>query len=157
MACLMRNSELQFVDVGYLMMEGNPQRDSRCAVSADLDQDGRMDLIYEELQSGKQESVLRVLKNTSRDAHHWIGLNLPQFSKAVGLRTTVRLTNDQQLTHHVLIGDGVSVQNTGSIHFGLGASDRVEAIELAWPDGSSRRISNPALDQYHTLSKNGKD
>lgn len=149
---LMRDGDNRMRDISYLLMDQDPYPDSRCAVTADLDLDGRMDLIYEEVQSGKSESVLRILKNTSEDANHWIGLHLADSSKSVGGRATVVLANDRQRTQHVLIGHGVGVQQTGSIHFGLGAYDQVQAIRFDWPDGTVTEISNPAIDRYHTIA-----
>jgi hypothetical protein len=152
----MRVDGKRFVDVGYLMVDADPQNDSRCAVSADLDQDGRMDLIYEEVQHGSDESMLRVMKNASLDGNHWIGLNISganKLAESVGLRVTLQLPNGNALCHHATIGNGTGVQGPHSIHFGIGAAEKVASIDLVWADGTKQRIDSPAIDRYHRIAK----
>lgn len=36
-------------------------------------------------------------------------------------------------------------------HFGLGAADSADWLEVTWPDGTVRRIEGPAIDRYHDV------
>ena len=37
------------------------------------------------------------------------------------------------------------------MHFGLGNTERVDAIEGRWSDGTVKRLDSPQLNQYHTV------
>jgi hypothetical protein len=37
--------------------------------------------------------------------------------------------------------------NDPRVHFGLGAVDRVDTIEVLWPDGSEERFACPSVDR----------
>ena len=150
-ALIMRTKNDQFVDVGFLMLGDNLHPDSRGAVSADLDKDGRMDLIYEEVQVGSSESTLRILKNTSREDHHWIGFNFANSeANLYGTKVTVRFAG-RSLTEHVLAGDGRSIQRDASVHFGLGDVSQVESVEVVRPDGTKSQIRKPIVNAYQNV------
>jgi hypothetical protein len=42
---------------------------------------------------------------------------------------------------------GFQVQPPPEVHFGLGAMDRVEYVEVSWPDGKKRRVANPEINR----------
>ena len=43
--------------------------------------------------------------------------------------------------------------NDPRAHFGFGGVDRIDAIEVLWPDGVARRFPGRAADQGVTLRK----
>ncbi len=51
----------------------------------------------------------------------------------------------------VMTGDTLMGQHSTTLHFGLGAETRVEAIEVRWVSGASRRLADPAIDRYHEI------
>jgi hypothetical protein len=39
------------------------------------------------------------------------------------------------------------------VHFGLGAADKIEWIEIRWLSGLTERFTNLPVDQIHTLKE----
>ena len=48
-------------------------------------------------------------------------------------------------------GESYGMTSTFSCHFGLGAEDVVESATVFWPSGLTTTLSQPAVDQYHTV------
>jgi hypothetical protein len=42
-------------------------------------------------------------------------------------------------------------QHATTLHFGLGDADRVETIEVRWPNGATRMLRAPELNRYHLM------
>jgi hypothetical protein len=43
------------------------------------------------------------------------------------------------------------------MHFGLGSTSQIDAIDVVWPDGSGERFPSVACDQVVTLQKGSGD
>jgi len=43
--------------------------------------------------------------------------------------------------------------NDPRAHFGLGSTDKIEGINVVWPDGSEEQFPGVAADQFITLRK----
>ena len=52
----------------------------------------------------------------------------------------------------VVTGDSYRAQHANQKHFGLGVVDKVEKIEVRWPNGKISRLANPAVDRYHEVN-----
>ncbi len=46
----------------------------------------------------------------------------------------------------IITGDSYRSQRSNSIHFGLGAADRIEEAEIKWPDGRTESIQNTVVN-----------
>ena len=46
-------------------------------------------------------------------------------------------------------GHSVWSQHPNVVHWGLGKSTDVDAIEVRWPNGELTRLDKPAADKYH--------
>jgi hypothetical protein len=108
----------------------------------DLDNDGDADAVLVPL-----DAPVALLRNPSRGTH-WLTLSLEGRGSnrdAVGARVT--LTGGGRPQTAWRIGGG-SYQSAGDsrLHFGLGAADRVEALEIRWPSGATTRHAVPAID-----------
>ncbi len=115
-------------------------QDTRGLALLDVDRDGCTDLAFRgptgfELYRGRCPDV------------GWIGLELP--GDAAGARVTVRTSRAQ--VHEVGVG-GTSVHGSRdpSLRFGLGG-ERLESVEVAWPDGTSGRWLDLSPNAYHRL------
>jgi len=42
-------------------------------------------------------------------------------------------------------------QNDLRIHFGLGLNDRVEKVEVLWPNGKTETLTNLVADRFYTV------
>lgn len=120
---------------------------SRGAALADLDGDGRLDLV-----AVNRRAPLELYRNVTPDTGHWLGVALSQPGGnryAIGARVTVTTdqgAQDQQVT----IGGGHAGGQALPLHFGLGSAETAR-IRVEWPDG---RISDHEVgaDQSVTLT-----
>lgn len=146
---LMNRGGRGFTNVAFLLGVAD-EFDSRSAVSGDVDRDGRMDLIVVESLAGEREK-LHIYRNQLETDHHWIGIELREEGgglSPLGAKVTVT-TADRTHVARVMNGETLMGQHSTTLHFGLGAETAVEAIEVQWLSGESRRVSDPAIDRYH--------
>ena len=51
----------------------------------------------------------------------------------------------------VLSGGSYLSQNHLRIHFGLGNHDRVDQVEVMWPDGKKETLTGLAVDRFYVV------
>jgi hypothetical protein len=126
---------------------------SRGAVLADLDNDGRLDLVVAQMND-----PIAVLRNVSPDTHHWVGIQLarPDHADVVGARVTVEAGGRTQ-SRFAKAGGSYASSPDRRLLFGLGDAASVGKITIFWPDGSRQEWSNVPLDQYHVATQGQKD
>jgi hypothetical protein len=118
---------------------------ARGAAVGDWDNDGGIDIALTHLDG---RTVL--LRNELPDRGNWIGVvlegtppNREGYGAVVrctaGGRTQVRLIRD---------GGGYLSKNDPRAHFGLGALDRVERIQVHWPSGEITTVESPSVGRY---------
>jgi hypothetical protein len=140
-----------FTSVAWLLGVGH-EYDARAVVSDDLDADGRVDLIVVE-DRWREGQLAHVYRNTLATPHHWIGVRLREEGPAkspLGCKVTVETPGGKHVGV-VTCGDSIHAQHAPVLHFGLGSHDRVDAIEVRWPNGRVRRVEKPAIDRYHAI------
>ena len=119
----------------------------------DLFNDGKMDVV---INVEDQHPV--ILRNVNADHHHWVELKLVGGEKspkdAVG--ATVYLTgNNMRQRGDVMSGGSYISSNDQRLHFGLGDSTSVDAIEVHWPSGKVEKFAAPSVDRIITLTEGG--
>jgi tetratricopeptide (TPR) repeat protein len=138
----------RFADVSEAA--GPPWRVPRLArglAVGDLDNDGRVDLLIV-----PQNAPLAYFHNRG-DGGHGLTLRLEGAASnrdAVGARVTVT-AGGRQLTGWRIGGGSFQSASDPRLHFGLGAADRVEQIEVAWPSGRLTRTGSLAADAGYLL------
>lgn len=116
----------------------------RGAAVADIDNDGRLDLIVTAL--GAPPNLLR---NVSASDGRWITLRLVgRASNRDGLGTIVRVTLDDGriLVNHATTSVGFASSSDPRVHIGLGRGAHIKQIELSWPSGVHQTIKRPPLN-----------
>jgi hypothetical protein len=140
-----------FIDVAFLLGVAD-QFDSRAAVSADLDRDGRVDLLVTE-QLGTVGEKLHIYRNRLDTGNSWVGVELRERGNGVspiGAFVTVR-TKGRTQVGRVVTGETLMGQHATTLHFGLGDADRIEAIEVRWLNGAKRILRAPQPNRYHLV------
>ncbi|HLK56376.1 MAG TPA: CRTAC1 family protein, partial [Chthonomonadaceae bacterium] len=115
----------------------------------DYDGDGREDLLLVD-----DEGAPLLLHNDSPPGNHWISLRClwrPGGSDAVGARVTLQVGGRKQIAE-VRAGGSYLSTNTPDVHFGLGASTKIDRIQIRWPDGRVSQFTNLMADRAYHVS-----
>jgi len=122
----------------------------RGAAYADVDGDGDLDVVV--TQAGGPPVLLR---NDQESGSHWLRLRLvgrPPNGDALGARVEVA-TGDATQRRQVMPTRSYLSQMELPVTFGLGTADRVERLEVTWPDGAREVFPVPGVDRLLTLER----
>jgi hypothetical protein len=121
---------------------------SRGMAIGDLFNDGRLEAVVENL-AGKP----MILRPEGGPQNHWISFQLEGVkSNRLALNARVRATaGDLVQLGEAISGGSYLSQNDLRIHFGLGLNDRVEKVEVLWPNGKTETLTNLVADRFYTV------
>ena len=114
--------------------------DGRGIGVADFDNDGRLDFY----QSNADQPGL-LYHNTTGKVGNWVELRLigtKSNRDAIGTRVKLK-SGATTLVREVNGGNGYSSQSTTRLHFGLGAAELQEPVEIRWPSGLVEKVTVP--------------
>jgi len=139
---LMQQSDGTFAEAASTAGVASPHR-SRGAGLADLDGDGRLDLVVV-----NRRAPLEVWRNVTPGTGGWLtvallqpGANRDAVGAVVELRTDARLQSQE-----ITVGGGHVSGQSGPLHFGLGAAAEAE-LRVIWPDGTTEDWQPVQADQ----------
>ncbi len=118
--------------------------DSRSFVLADLDHDGRLEVILK----NRNAPQLRVLHNAMKEIGHSIAIRLrgQQGNRdAIGAAVTVESGTHRQ-TKYLQAGSGFLSQHTKELLFGVGKVEGPVRATVRWPSGLSQFFENVPVD-----------
>jgi enediyne biosynthesis protein E4 len=120
------------------------ERVSRGLAVGDLDNDGRLDVVINDLDGRPQ-----VLHNEGEAAGHWLLVKLRGAGRntdAIGAVVTVT-AGRLRLMRLVQSGTSYLSQEDMRRHFGLGAATVADSVEVRWPDGTTTKLAQVKADQ----------
>jgi enediyne biosynthesis protein E4 len=120
------------------------ERVSRGLAVGDLDDDGRLDVVINDL-----DGMPQVLRNELPGTGHWLLVRLTGKGKntsAIGAVVTVKSGGATQV-RVVQSGTSYLSQDDMRQHFGLGPRTQADSVEVRWPDGTATTLANVKADQ----------
>lgn len=141
-----------FVDVSFVSGAATTA-DSRGVLAADLDNDGRMDLVVRQAGGGP----LKIFRNRL-PARPYLKVSLRGTSSnrlGVGARLVTHV-GDRKLVRELYPSNSYRAQNPAMAHFGLDTAARVDRLDIHWPSGRRQQVYDLAADQ-HVVIQEGSD
>jgi len=127
---------------------------SNGAAYADLDRDGDLDLILNNLN---EPASIFENQSQNRPNQHWLQITLSAPGKnplAYGARVRI-VADGQEQTQELYSTRGFLSAVEPLLHFGLGTSRKVELLEIRWPDGRTQQLKNLPANQRLNINYQG--
>ncbi len=119
--------------------------DSRAFVLADLDHDGRLEIILK----NRNAPQLRILRNVMKDLGNSVVFRLRGTKSdrdAIGAAVTVESTAHRQ-TKYLQAGSGFLSQHTKELFFGVGKTEGTVRVSILWPSGLTQFFEHLPVNQ----------
>jgi enediyne biosynthesis protein E4 len=120
------------------------ERVSRGLAVGDVDNDGRLDVVINDLDGPPQ-----LLHNEFPATGNWLIVDLQgrgMNTGAIGAVVTAR-TGATVQRRLVQSGSSYISQEDKRLHFGLGSAAQADAVDVAWPDGTTTTLQNVKAGQ----------
>lgn len=141
---LLNAGEGNFVDISYLS-GADLDSDSRSVVSVDLNHDGMQDVILRSNGGGP----IHVFENRFPKTN-WLEIGLrgtKSNSTGIGAKLKVEI-GDRVLHREFYPHCAFRSQLARYIHFGLGASEKVDRLTIRWPSGVVQILEDVSVNQH---------
>jgi hypothetical protein len=125
---------------------------ARGAVSADFDNNGRVDLAV--IHTNEPVALLRNVADTR--GKHWLGVDLEGKGRrdVVGARIILEAGGRTQ-TRFAQGGGSYASSSDRRQVIGLGSADRIDRLTVVWADGKEQHYTGVKADRYYRLSEGG--
>jgi len=123
---------------------------SRGVALGDIDNDGAVEILVN--NQGEHPSLL---KQTGKPPGNWVMLQLVGTKanrSAIGAKVRLTAGGTTQL-EEVRSAGGYISQSDLRLHFGVGAAERIDRVEIVWPDGQREERSGLAVNRIHTITE----
>ena len=116
----------------------------RGSAIGDLNGDGRMDVVVSALSAPAEVWI-----NDSPGGSHWIAFQLEGTkSNRNGIGARIKLSAGGVTQYdQVSFAAGYGSSSAGPVHFGLGAAQTADSVEIRWPSGTTQQLRNVAADR----------
>jgi len=122
---------------------------SRGLAVGDLWNDGRISAVVSNMNA-----LPSLLVNDVRNGNHWIAfrtIGVKSNRDGIGAKVTVKAA--RSLVDEVRSGSSFVSNNDKRVHFGLGASAKIDGVQVRWPSGLLEEFGNLSADAIHTLKE----
>lgn len=125
------------------------------AVAGDWNGDGMLELM---LGHGEALQQALSLYRAKSNGNHWLRVSPRTGAGAPARGAVVKILSGGRRQIRVIdCGSGYLCQQEAVAHFGLGATNVVETLEVEWVDGAKQRIEHPRVDQLHWIAYPNQD
>lgn len=116
----------------------------------DLWNDGKLSVVITNMNARAS-----LLVNQVRSANHWVGVKTEGVkSNRDGLGARIRVkAGSRVLVDEVRSGSSYNSSSDRRVHFGLGAADKIDWIEIRWSSGLTEVFENPGVDRILNLKE----
>ena len=130
-------------------------KSSRGCAFGDFDNDGDIDVLI--MNMNESPSLLRneYINGQTRGTNSWLKIKLigtKSNRSAIGARVQVRAGSHFQ-TQEVTSQSSYYSHNDLRLHFGMGASQKADQIDVRWPSGQTETIKDVAVNQTVTIKE----
>ena len=123
---------------------------SRGLAVGDLWNDGRISAVVSNMNA-----LPSLLVNDVRNGNHWIAfrtIGAKSNRDGIGAKITLKV-GARALVDEVRSGSSFISNNDRRVHFGLGASAKIDGVQVRWPSGLLEEFGNLSADAIHTLKE----
>jgi hypothetical protein len=122
---------------------------SRAAAFGDLDNDGDIDILIV-----NRDGPPHLMRNVAGDDRGWLLLRILDENGRDALGATVTVTcGDRRLKRTVRTAYSYCAANDPRVHLGLGDAQRLDDVEVQWPDGTIEHFDPPELRTITVLRR----
>jgi enediyne biosynthesis protein E4 len=123
----------------------------RGAAFGDLFNDGHVDVVINNI-----DATPTLLRNVVKNTNHWLTLKLTGGPKspwdAIGAKVFVTTGGIRQRAD-VCSGGSYGSSWDRRLHFGLGTAEKVDKVEIRWPDGKTEVVAIPGVDRILAVTE----
>jgi hypothetical protein len=123
---------------------------ARGACFADYDNDGKVDAFLVNL--GARGTLVH---NVSGNTGHWVAIKLRGTKSnrdGIGARIEVS-AGGKRWTAERVASSGYLSQDDDRVHFGVGAAESIDKIQIHWPSGREQTLEKQAVDRVITVEE----
>lgn len=144
----LNNANFQFTD-HFKNWNGQPSSYSNGATYADLNNDGKLDIIVNNIND-----EVFIYKNNSEGNYLKIKLegNVPN-RNGIGAKAMV-FAGEQTLLRENFVNQGYLSSTVAEVHFGLGSQQNIDSLWVIWPNHTCQSIKNVSVNQTLNVEQN---
>lgn len=121
-------------------------RAHRGAVAVDLNNDGRLDIVTTSLGDRPE-----IWENRTEGVNRWLAVTLTGArSNRDGIGARIQIGRQMNT---ITTAQGYASSVHAPAHFGVGPLERIDRIEIVWPDGTKQVLDNVATNQVLTVKE----
>src|SRR5258708_6353813 len=145
------NGNGTFTDVSATAGPGiNAVSSARGLAVGDFWNDGQLSVLISNVYA-----MTSFLVNTAHSGNHWVAfktVGIRSNRDGIGAKITVK-AGKRTLVDEVRSGSSYISQNDLRVHFGLGPTAIIDAVQVRWPSGLIEHFDNLSIDAIHTLKE----